>query len=186
MLRPIELLTARHDPSGFESGVVALDDWLIQFALPAQRSNSTRVYVLASERPSIATGIDRPYRRDSSSQDADIVGFYALSAGSVRPDHAPTRVRRGQGRHDLPLVILTRLGVDRRSHGQGLGAALLEDVLTRVDAAVDIIGARAVHAHAKDERARSFYEHFGFEPSPLDRHSMFLLIKDLRASRRQR
>lgn len=157
-----ELLGPQHRVVGFDCGVLALDDWLRHHALQAQRSDSTRVYVVHEE--------------------LQVVGFYALSAGSVRPEQAPARVRKGLGRHDLPLVVLTRLAVDQKARGAGLGAALLKDVLLRVDAAVDIVGARALHAYAKDEQAKGFYRHFGFDSSPLDEHSMFLLMKDLRSS----
>lgn len=158
----LELLGPQHRAASFDCGSPSLDDWLLRHALQAQRADSTRVYVVHDE--------------------LQIVGFYALSAGSVRPEEAPARIRKGLGRHDLPLVVLTRLAVDLRVRGAGLGAALLKDALIRVTAAVDIVGARALHAHAKDENARSFYRHFGFEPSPIDEHSMFLLLKDLRAS----
>jgi GNAT superfamily N-acetyltransferase len=157
-----ELLGLQHQTARFECGSPALDDWLKHHALQAQRSDSTRVYVIHEK--------------------SQIVGFYALSAGSVRPEIAPTWVRKGLGRHDLPLVVLTRLAVHSSARGQGLGAALLEDALVRVNAAVDIVGARALHAHAKDESARSFYRHFCFESSPLDDNSLFLLMKDLRAN----
>jgi GNAT superfamily N-acetyltransferase len=157
-----EFLGPQHDATAFDSGSQALDEWLRHHALQAQRADSTRVYVVHD--------------------DSQIVGFYALSAGSVRPNDAPGRIRKGLGRHDLPLVVLTRLAVDLRARGTGLGSALLKDAFLRVNAAVDIVGARALQAHAKDENARSFYRYFGFEPSPIDEHSMFLLMKDLRTS----
>lgn len=162
MSSELELLGPQHRATAFDCGSQALDEWLRHHALQAQRADSTRVYVLH--------------------RDLQVVGFYALSAGSVVPTQAPARLRKGLGRHDLPLVVLTRLAIDSSVRGTGLGAALLKDALTRVNAAVDIVGARALHAHAKDESARSFYRHFGFEPSPIDEHSMFLLMKDLRAS----
>lgn len=34
---------------------------------------------------------------------------------------------------------------------------------------------RAMLVHAKDEQARAFYEHFGFEQSPTDNLHLFLL-----------
>lgn len=157
-----EPLNSGHDAAGFDSGAIALDEWSLDYALQAQRSGSTKVYVV----------------HDAGA----VLGFYALSAGSVRPERAPSRVRNGQGRYDLPLVVLTRLGIDRRMQGRGLGAALLKDALVRVNAAADIVGIRALHAYANDEGAKGFYQHFGFEPSPIDEHSMFLLMKDLRAS----
>jgi GNAT superfamily N-acetyltransferase len=52
--------------------------------------------------------------------------------------------------------------------GLGLGAALLKDAIGRTLAAATIAGIRALAVHAKDERARGFYEHFGFRPSPSD------------------
>jgi GNAT superfamily N-acetyltransferase len=155
-------LEARHDRLAFDSGVAELDDWLKNFAWQAHRSESSKVYVICD--------------------DLRVVGFYALSAGSVRPNRAPARVAKGQGSYDLPIVVLTRLGVDHGVHGKGFDAALLKDALVRVAAAADIVGARALHAHAKDARAREFYEHFGFEVSPVDPHGMFLLTKDVRAA----
>jgi GNAT superfamily N-acetyltransferase len=155
-------LAARYDRSAFDSGVPELDDWLKNFAWQSHRSESSKVYVIHEE--------------------LRVVGFYALSAGSVRPTRAPARVAMGQGSYDVPIVVLTRLGVDHSARGNGFGAALLKDVLVRVAGAADIVGARALHAHAKDSRAREFYEHFGFEASPVDSQGMFLLMKDVRAA----
>ena len=157
-----EPLAARHNRALFDSGALELDDWLKNYAWPAHRSESTKVYVIH--------------------EDLRVLGFYALSAGSVRPNRAPTRVAKGQGNYDLPLVVLTRLAIDQSLRGKGFGAALLKDVLVRVAGAADIVGVRALHAHAKDEAARGFYEHFGFEASPIDPHGVFLLMKDLRSA----
>jgi GNAT superfamily N-acetyltransferase len=161
-ISPPAPLEAHHDRSAFNSGVSELDDWLKNFAWQAHRSESSKVYVIH--------------------EDLRVVGFHALSAGSVRPNRAPARVAKRQGNYDLPLIVLTRLGVDHGKRGEGLGAALLKDVLVRVAAAADIVGARALHAHAKDTHARQFYEHFGFEASPVDAQGMFLLLKDVRAA----
>ena len=67
-----------------------------------------------------------------------------------------------------------------RGRGKGLGKALLFDALTRIEQAADIVGVRAVMVHAIDETARRFYEHFEFEPTPVDPFQMLLLMKDLR------
>lgn len=108
-----------------------------------------------------------------------MVGYYALAAGSVEPAQAPERVKKGLARHPIPVILLARLAVDRREHGNGLGKALLKDALIRAAGAATAIGARAVLVHAKDEEARTFYEHFDFEPSPTDPLHLFLLMKDL-------
>ena len=38
--------------------------------------------------------------------------------------------------------------------------------------------------HAIDEAARRFYEHFEFDPSPIDAFQLLLLLKDVRKALR--
>ncbi len=61
-----------------------------------------------------------------------------------------------------------------------MGKALLFDLLKRIEEAAGIAGVRAVLVHAIDESARRFYEHFNFDPSPIDPFQLMLLLKDLR------
>jgi len=78
--------------------------------------------------------------------------------------------------------LLARLGVDQRYEGQGIGAALLADVITRVAGLSDAIGCRGLIVHAESEQARAFYEHLipEWEPSPSDPMHLLLLLKDIR------
>jgi hypothetical protein len=46
----------------------------------------------------------------------------------------------------------------------------------------EIAGIRALAVHAKDVRARGFYAHFGFRPSPTDPLHLFVLLKDLQGA----
>jgi GNAT superfamily N-acetyltransferase len=80
-------------------------------------------------------------------------------------------------------MLLARLAVDRIWRGQGVGKALLRDAIERTLQAADIAGIRALAAHAKDEEARRFYEHFDFVPSPTDPLHLFVLLKDVRRTR---
>jgi hypothetical protein len=50
----------------------------------------------------------------------------------------------------------------------------------RAAQASDIIGSRAILTHAKDEKAKTFYSKFGFEPSPVQELHLHLLMKDVR------
>ena len=52
--------------------------------------------------------------------------------------------------------------------------------MTRIAEAADIVAVRAVMVHAIDQAARGFYEHFEFEPSPVNPFQLLLLLKDLR------
>ena len=108
-----------------------------------------------------------------------VVSFHTLVVGEVSPEQAPERIRKGLARHPIPLMVLARLVVAVDHQGQGLGAALLKDAIGRTLAAVNIAGIRALAVHAKDERARGFYEHSCFRPSLSDPLHLFVLLKDV-------
>ena len=100
-------------------------------------------------------------------------------AGSVQPEATPARVTRGLARHPVPIILLARLAVDQGEKGKGLGKALLKDALLRARQVSELVGCRAVLAHAKDAPAQAFYRRFGFEPSPSNELHLFLLMKDI-------
>ena len=158
----IEKLAKHHDVSSFDCGKPSLNDWLHRFALTNQQNDSARTYI--------------------SHRAGKVVGYYSLSAGSVRKEESPTRIAKGLAQHPIGVILLARLAVDHTEHGAGLGKILLMDALSRALAASDAIGARAVLVHALDEDAVAFYKKFGFEPSPLDPKQLMLLMKDLRTT----
>lgn len=157
----IEPLQASHAAEGFDCGDEALNRFLIRFTLANQRARASRTYVALVG-------------------DA-VVGFHTLVVGEASPEQAPERIRKGLARHPIPLMVLARLAVTLDQQGLGLGAALLKDAIGRTLAAATIAGIRALAVHAKDERAQSFYAHFGFRPSPSDPLHLFVLLKDLQA-----
>jgi predicted RecB family endonuclease len=55
------------------------------------------------------------------------------------------------------------------------------DAMRRVLHAADIAGVRAISVHAKDQTARRFYEHLGFESFPGQQMTLYRLLKDVRA-----
>jgi len=160
--RAIEKLRKDHEVDGFDCGKEALNRFLRQHAWANQQANAAQTYVLAESKK--------------------VLGYYSLAAGAVTHDSAPRRVTAGQARRPISVVLLARLAVDKSLLKQGTGAALLKDALVRVSNAADIVGARALLVHAKDDEAKSFYEHFNFEPSPSDPLHLFLLMKDIRAA----
>lgn len=162
-LSGVEPLTRQHSVAAFDCGSqLALNEWLRHFAWTNQRNETSRTYV-----------VHRGGR---------VVGFYSIAAGSARKEETPARVSKGLANHPVPMILLTRLAVDKSEHGTGLGKALLKDALRKIANAADIIGARAVLVHAIDESAAAFYRHFGFEQSPIDDLHLMLLLKDLRAN----
>ena len=79
-----------------------------------------------------------------------------------------------------PVVVLGRLGVDSSLHGQGLGRSLVRDAALRIPQAADVIGIRGMTVQALSDDARVFYEHMGFEPSPLDPDLLMMTLADLK------
>ncbi|WFE51484.1 GNAT family N-acetyltransferase [Micromonospora sp. WMMD1155] len=151
--------------NGFDCGSRAQSVWLVEHALQAHRAGLSRVYVV----------------RDDEHPDRRVIGYYALAAGSVAPADASPRLQQGAGRYHQPVVILTRLGVDRSAQRIGLGRALVVDALRRIAAAAEVIGVRAVLIHCETDAARDFYQRLAkFDASPTDPMHLLLLMKDLR------
>ena len=156
----IEKLARDHPLGGFDCGREALNRFLHRFAWSSQQAGASQSYVaLAGDA---------------------LVGFYTLVVGDVEHAGAPERLTKGMARHPIPLMILARLGVSIDWQGQGLGSGLLKDAMLRTLQAADIAGIRALAAHAKDDEARAFYEHYDFVASPSDPYHLFLLLKDIR------
>jgi GNAT superfamily N-acetyltransferase len=67
---------------------------------------------------------------------------------------SPTWARKGQSAHfPIPIALPAHLAVDRDHQGEGLGAALLGDALSRVKLASAQVAVRAVVVGAIDEHA---------------------------------
>ena len=81
----------------------------------------------------------------------------------------------------IPVVVLGRLAVDVAWHGCGIGRAMVRDAGMRVLQAAETIGIRGIVVQAHSNEAKAFYEHVGFEPSPLDPMSLMVTLSDLKA-----
>ena len=148
-------LDASHLLDGFGSGEASLDEWLRRRALANQLSGASRTFVVAD-------------------QDGRVYGYYALAAGAVSYQMATSGVRRNMP-DPIPVMVLARLAVDQRAQGLRLGAALLQDAVNRAVTVSRNAGVRALLVHALHDRARQFYEHYGFQQSP--QHPMTLMLR---------
>ena len=160
----MESLDSTHCCQSFDCGVAALNTFLHKHALQNQLAESARTYVA-----SVVT--------DEGEQ---AVGFYTLTAASIAPEDTPERIRKGLARHPVAAILLARLAVDQHYKGQDLGKGLLKNALLRTAQAADIIGARFLLVHAKDEEAKQFYLRYNLEASPTKPLHLLLLMKDLR------
>ncbi len=146
----------------FDCGVPSLDRWLATQARQSLRSRDAVAYLLL----------------DDGGNGQGIAGYYALAAGQIERAAAASSVARAAP-EPIPAVRMGRFAIDRRWQGQGWGAELIRDAVLRSVAAGRGIGARVLLVDAIDPPAASFYQRFGFEPSPI--HPLQVML-DLRVA----
>ena len=155
LLGPPQPLTASHHLDEFECGEPSLDEWLKRRALANQSSGASRTFVVLDDGERVR-------------------GYYALAAGAVSHESATSKIRRNMP-DPVPVMVLARLAVDRGVQGQQLGAALLQDAVKRAVTVSSNVGVRALLVHALHERAKQFYERYGFQSSPT--HPLTLMLR---------
>lgn len=150
-----QLLTAAHILESFACSDAGLDEWLKRRALAQQASGASHTFVVAD-----------PGRL--------VHGYYAIAAAAISQATIARSVQRGAP-DSIPVMVLTRLAVDQRARGIGLGTALLRDAVHRAAAVSRNAGVRVLLVHAFHDRARRFCEYHGFGPSP--QHPMTLMLR---------
>jgi len=145
VLQAPQPLLPTHRCDAFASSEPELDAWLMRRAYANQLSGASRTFVVVDAQQTV-------------------MGYYALAAGAV--SHLPDPV---------PVMVLARLAVDQRAQGRKLGASLLEDAANRCALVSQHAGIWALLVHALNDRAKQFYEHYGFQPSAI--HPMTLLLR---------
>lgn len=148
-------LTPAHRLDGFACGEISLDEWLKRRALSNQINGASRTFVVAD-------------------QEGRVLGYYAMAAGAVSHQMATSGVRRNMP-DPVPVMVLARLAIDHRAQGIKLGAAMLQDAVNRAVTVSQNAGVRALLVHALNDRAKQFYEHYGFQESP--QHPMTLMLR---------
>lgn len=148
-------LAAIHKIDEFECGETILDEWLKRRAMTNHLSGASRTFVVT----------------DVNNR---VFGYYALAAGAVSHQISTSSVRRNMP-DPIPVMVLARLAVDRQVQGNKLGAALLKDAFVRVKLVAQNTGVRELLVHALHDRAKQFYEYYGFQASPL--HPMTLMLR---------
>jgi GNAT superfamily N-acetyltransferase len=154
VLGPPVPINADHDTTGFVCRQDALNQWLRRRALANASSGASRTYVVCTDN-------------------RQVIGYYALAAGSITAESAPSRMRRNMP-DPLPVIVLGRLAVHEDWTGHGVGSGLLKDAVLRALQAADIVGACALLCHAIDEDAKAFYLKHGFAESPLQPLTLML------------
>ena len=139
-----EPLGPEHDRAGFSCGEPALDDYLRRRAAQDVRRRVARVFVALEG----ASGT--------------IAGYYTLSAASFARQQLPEAAAKRLPHYPVPAAIIGRLAVDQRYQGRGVGELMLADAIKRVLRASEALAVHALVVDAKNDRAKAFYERYGF------------------------
>lgn len=157
-----ERLTAKHVLDAFESGQLALDQWLQRSAARADAMRTARTFVWHAG-------------------DRIVVAYFSLAAHLVQRAEVPKRIAHGAP-NCIPAILLARLALHVSLQGQGLGGELLWDALSRAIAASELAAARLVVVDAIDATAGRFYAHHGFTPVPGNPHRFVQKVSDIAAA----
>jgi GNAT superfamily N-acetyltransferase len=152
----IEPLADGYEFGAFTCGNVTLDEWLRESAYNATRQG-TRTYLL------IENDTD------------EVVGYFAIAPHLLERDEAPRRIGRGAP-SQIPAILLAKLALHERLHGQGLGAELLIHALKIIATAARSAGGRLVVVDAIDDNAAAFYRAHDFKPTPSNPHRLILKL----------
>jgi ribosomal protein S18 acetylase RimI-like enzyme len=154
-------LDAKHDRTTFTSDSEPLDRYLREQVIQDIRRRVASCFVALTNEQRIA-------------------GYYTLSSTSVPLADLPVSISKKLPRYKaVPAVRMGRLAVDQAFKGLGLGGALLADALGR--SARSEIAAYALIVDAKDEIARAFYVHHGFNKLPDSPMVLFLPLATISA-----
>ncbi len=134
----------------FDCGEESLNGWLATQARQSMESHDAVTYLLVEDSPGGEA----------------IAGYYCLAAGSVTREETPSPMAK-RAPEPIPAIRMGRFAIDRSIQGQGGGAELLREALLSAASGGKLIGARVMLVDAISEEARSFYERFGFIPSPI-------------------
>ncbi len=137
----------RHDRQAFTCGVAELDEYLHRFAVQQSKKGIAVVRVLIDT--------DMP---------KTILGYYSLSAAQIDAVQMDETTQKKLPRYPVPCFRLGRLAAHSAHHGRGLGRLLIGCAVERCLEARKYVAAYALVVDAKGEKAKAFYEHYGFMP----------------------
>jgi predicted GNAT family N-acyltransferase len=158
--------SSKHNRQGFDCGVEALNSFLQTQARKEMERRSAVTYVL----------ID-------AAKPNEVIGYYTLSSATVLLDTVPSDLATKLGRQQsVPTTLVGRLAIAASRQGEGLGAKLLWDALKRSEEKSREIGSVAVIVDAKDEKAATFYEKFGFRRVSEPPMRLFLMMGTIAAA----
>ena len=162
-LYKINLLEKQHYRSHFSCSIEELDNYLKHQASQDRQRDIATVYALTEEGSN------------------DVLGYYTLSSTIIPLDDLPENEAKRLPRYpNIPAILIGRLAVDKRCQSKGYGEILLINALKKSLDLSSKIGSMAVVVYAINDKAKSFYKHFGFIPFQSLHDRLFITMKTIR------
>jgi len=158
----IETVSRDHNRSGFDCGNDALNQYLKQTARQHLNKGLSRTFVLVDDN--ILT---------------EILGFFTLVSCEIFVDKLPRKYAKKYPSR-APAAKLARLAVAKDRQRQGLGTHMMVNAVERVIRVSQDLGIIGFFVDAKDNKARAYYEQFGFIQLPDNPLELFLPLATLR------
>jgi GNAT superfamily N-acetyltransferase len=146
----VELDKSIHDRASFDCGEVELNTFLQQYAAKHMEAGVSRTMVLPASDP-LPDG------------KFPVCAFYSITPSSIKRETLPDDIARKLPRYPIPVFLIAQLGVHSGYHGHGLGKITLIKALEYLWQVNNHIPAYAVVVDCLNEKAKTFYEKYGFE-----------------------
>lgn len=158
----IEELSRKHNRKEFDCGVPALNQYLKKTA-----------------RQHITKGISKTFVLIDVSAPNKILGFFTLAFCEVQADDLPAKIAKKYPRR-VPAAKLARLAVSIEHQRQGLGSLMMVNAIERTILISQNVGIIGFFVDAKDEKAKEYYQQFGFIPLPVHTLTLFIPLTKLK------
>ncbi len=130
----------------FDCGNELLNEWFATQAGQQERRHNVRTHL------GLATF------------DSCIASFFTLITHEIGLDEIAMSGTYSGRKYPVPAMLIAQLAVDLRYQGTGVGKLTLAHALLTLARTSAAVGFEAVVVDAIDDRARTFYAGFGFEP----------------------
>lgn len=157
------------DLSGFDCGIPAYNEWLVQHAAHAVTAGVAAVYLLI----------------ETADDDQRVVGYYSINPAQVLRSEAPHRMVRGWPAI-VPAWKLGKLAVHqdlRADRDAQWGRQLLRDALETIVRVAEAGGGKVIVVDADNRGLLGFYQRNGFKPADGDGDlALYLKVSTVRKS----
>lgn len=157
----IEVLSKMHNRSTFDCGDAELNYYLQKIA-----------------RQHIAKGISKTFVLINVDNPTEIIAYMTLVVCEIHTDKIPHNWKNKYP-NKIPAAKLARLAVSENQQRKGYGELLIVDAMQKTLNVSNSIGIAGLFVDAKHERAKKYYNQFGFISLPEQLDNLFLPLPTL-------